>query len=266
MTAGNGGHKAAALAVHSHRDYTGAKIGMWAFLFTEVLLFGGMFILYAVYRLRYAEDFHYAAGELDMLVGTMNTLILLTSSLTMVLSIAFVHHGRKSASIFCLVLTVAMGLWFLVNKYFEWSGKFEHGIYPNSEFLLQHAHGEIIFYGLYFTMTGLHGLHVLVGVVILTVVGVKMLKQPYEETVFADANIPKLDGATVKIVGRSGDVMWTSEAIDETVEQVKLGVKYLPVQGRMREEYFAALENSGLYWHLVDMIWIFLFPLFYLIT
>ena len=102
MTTGNGhmGHAEAAMAVHPHRDYTGAKIGMWVFLFTELLLFGGMFIIYAVYRTTYAEDFHYAAGELNMFVGTMNTLILLTSSLTMVLAIAFVHNGRKKSSIF----------------------------------------------------------------------------------------------------------------------------------------------------------------------
>jgi cytochrome c oxidase subunit 3 len=264
--AGHTGHSEATLTAHSHRDYTGAKIGMWVFLFTELLLFGGMFIIYSVYRTTYAEDFHYAAGELNMFVGTMNTLILLTSSLTMVLAIAFVQNGRKKSSLLCLVLTIAMGLFFMVNKYFEWNAKFEHGIYPNSEFLLQHSHGEILFYGLYFTMTGLHGLHVLIGIIVLTIVGVKMLKQPYADAVFEDSVGEKLDGATIKVVGKSGEEMWTSEAIDDSVEQVQLRFKYFPVRKRMHKEDFGALENSGLYWHLVDLIWIFLFPLFYLIT
>ncbi len=265
MTAANGAHTGqggAAVATHPHRDYTGAKVGMWAFLFTELLLFGGMFIIYSVYRTRYAEDFHYAAGELNMLVGTLNTLVLLTSSLTMVLSIAFVHNGRKKTSIFCLVLTIALGLLFMINKYFEWHAKFEHGIYPNSEFLLQHSAGEILFFGLYFTMTGLHGLHVLIGMVVLSVVGVKMLNKPCHDTVFA--RLPQ--GSQVVVVGDTGEEMWTSETIDDSVEEVRLRFKYLPVRRRMHKEDFAALENSGLYWHLVDLIWIFLFPLFYLIT
>jgi cytochrome c oxidase subunit 3 len=269
MTAGNGAHTehaGAAIAAHPHRDYTGAKIGMWAFLFTELLLFGGMFIIYSVYRTRYAEDFHYAAGELNMLVGTLNTLILLTSSLTMVLSIAFIQNGRKKSSILCLVLTIAMGLLFMVNKYFEWHAKFEHGIYPGSEFLLQHSNGEILFFGLYFTMTGLHGLHVFIGIVVLSVVGVKLLNKPYHDTVFAGPGMPGLEGAQVVVVDDAGEEVWTSETIDDSVAEVQLRFKYLPVRRRMHKEDVAALENSGLYWHLVDLIWIFLFPLFYLIT
>ncbi|MEJ2720612.1 MAG: cytochrome c oxidase subunit 3 family protein [bacterium] len=255
-------HAEAALVAEPHRDYEGSKIGMWAFLFTELLLFGGMFIIYSVYRTKFAEDFHYAAGELNMLVGTLNTLILLTSSLTMALSIAFVQNGRKRSSMLCLVLTIAMGLLFLVNKYFEWHAKFEHGIYPGSDFLLQHSDGEILFFGLYFSMTGLHGLHVLIGIIVLSVVAVKMPGKPYHDAVFAGPP----EGARIAVLGKSGEEIWASEAIDDSVGEVRLRFKYRPVRKRMHKEDFASLENSGLYWHLVDLIWIFLFPLFYLIT
>lgn len=253
----------AGMLVEPHRDYAGAKIGMWVFLFTELLLFGGMFIVYAVYRAVYAEDFHYAAMELDTLVGTMNTIILLTSSLTMALSIAAMQRARRGTAIALLALTIAFGIWFLVNKYFEWGAKFEHGIYPNSEFLLQHAKGEILFFGLYFTMTGLHGLHVLIGVVLLAVVAVKTGGRPYGEVVFAGQGT---GGAVFALVDRTGKRLWSSEPIDGTVERVAVRTKYLPTPRRIQREDIGLLENSGLYWHLVDIIWIFLFPLFYLIT
>ncbi len=195
-----------------HRDDTGAKIGMWLFLFTELLLFGGLFLLYAVYRYIHQEEFHHAAAELNLVMGTANTLILLTSSLTMVLSISSIERGNKKSSILCLVLTILLGAAFLINKYFEWSAKIHHGIFPDSPDLLTRSHGEILFYGLYFVMTGLHGLHVLIGIVVLSVMLV------------------------------------------------------LVIRGRIGPSRFVALENSGLYWHLVDIIWIYLFPLFYLIT
>jgi len=253
------------LTIGHERDYAGAKLGMWVFLFTELLLFGGMFILYAVYRTTHAEDFHYAAGELNTLVGTMNTIILLTSSLTMALSIAAMQSARKAASIILLLLTIALGIWFMVNKYFEWGAKFEHGLYPNSEVLLQRAKGEILFYGLYFTMTGLHGIHVLIGVVVLGVVAIKMAGRPCDRVAFAGGK-NELRGATLALVDDSGRRIWASEPMDDSVGEVSVKVKYLPVQKRIRREDFAFLENAGLYWHLVDIIWIFLFPLFYLVT
>jgi cytochrome c oxidase subunit 3 len=211
-----GAASTATVVTAHHRDYLGAKIGMWLFLFTEILLFGGLFLLYAVYRWSYATDFHHAAMELDVSLGTMNTVILLTSSLTMAASIAAIRRGQKKLSVTLLVATIVFAIWFLVNKYFEWGVKIEHGLYPNSPVLLEHSHGEIIFFGLYFSMTGLHGVHVLVGAVLLAVVGVKLIRKP------------------------------------------------LPAH--VRNEDYGLLENSGLYWHLVDLIWIFLFPLFYLIT
>ena len=209
------------LPAHIHRDATGARIGMWLFLFMEILLFGGLFLLYAVYRAKFPADFHFSAAELDTLLGTINTAVLLTSSLTMVLAVAGLERkNRKMASIF-LSITIFLGVVFLINKYFEWSAKFSHGLYPNSEVLEYHTAGENIFYGLYYLMTGLHGLHIVIGIVILAVMIFLVSKKTGKTGTEAEQ---ELEGLHIKI------------------------------------------ENSGLYWHLVDIIWIFLFPLFYLIT
>lgn len=193
-----------------HRDYTGAKIGMWLFLFTELVLFGGLFIAYSAMRARYAEPFHRAGEELSAVLGVANTVVLLTSSLTMALSITAIQKGKARLSGRLVLATALLGAVFLVNKAFEWGAKIQHGIYPNAPDLLQRDPGERLFFGLYYSMTGLHGLHVLVGVVLL-------------------------------------------------------GVMYaLVAKGRVTPTDFVKLENAGLYWHLVDVIWIFLLPLFYL--
>ncbi len=201
------------LAAVRHRvDYTGAKMGMWIFLFTEVLFFGGLFLLYSTFRSKYQSDFHNAAGELDVFLGTANTIILLTSSLSMALSISMVRSGKKNASIMLQALTVALGLVFLVNKYVEWGAHISSGLYPDSTQLLQMSRGKIIFFSLYYVMTGLHGLHVLIGVFVI-----------------------------------SGTLFFTARQWITKTDFVKL-------------------ENTGLYWHFVDIVWIYLFPLFYLIT
>jgi cytochrome c oxidase subunit 3 len=256
----------AGLTIHHHRDYTGSKMGMWLFLFTELLLFGGLFILYAVYRAVHPQEFHEAAKELNVFFGTINTIILLTSSLSMAVSIAAMHRGNKIFALVNLVATIGFAGWFMVNKYFEWGAKFAHGIYPNSEYLLQHDKGEILFYGLYYSMTGLHGLHVIVGAIILIVVGVKLLRKPNKSIDLDVARIREIKGARVAVVDDSGKVVWEGEEIDDSVKSATLDVRYAPVEKRVKKEDYAALENSGLYWHLVDLIWIFLFPLFYLIT
>jgi cytochrome c oxidase subunit 3 len=198
--------------METHRDDTGSKIGMWLFLLSEILLFGGLFILYSTYRYKNPIEFHLAAWELNRVLGTLNTLILLTSSLTMVLSISSIQKGNRRGSASFLMATIFLGLLFLIIKYAEWTAKIEHGIYPNSPRLLGRSKGEILFYGLYYSMTGLHGLHVVVGILVLSV------------------------------------------------------MLFLMMKGKINENRFIPLENSGLYWHLVDIIWIFLFPLFYLIT
>jgi len=198
--------------VHIHRDDIGARMGMWLFLFTELILFGGMFIIYSVYRFTHQEDFHLAAQELNTIIGTFNTIILLTSSLTMVLSIVAIQRNKRSLSLFFQMLTILLALFFMVNKYFEWTAKFNHGIYPGSDTLLNESSGTILFFGLYYVMTGLHGLHVIIGVVMISIM-----------------------------------MRFTSKGI-------------------VTHDNYVKLENTGLYWHLVDIIWIFLFPLFYLIT
>jgi len=199
-------------AAHAHRDDIGARMGMWLFLFTELILFGGMFILYSVYRYKYPDAFHLAAKELNTIVGTFNTAILLTSSLTMALSITAIQRKQKSLSIFFQFITIVLALGFMVNKYFEWTAKFHHGIYPGSETLLAKPAGELVFFGLYYVMTGLHGLHVIIGMVLIAVM-----------------------------------MRFTSNGV-------------------IKSDSYVKLESAGLYWHLVDIIWIFLFPLFYLIT
>ncbi|MCL5991650.1 MAG: cytochrome c oxidase subunit 3 [Bacteroidetes bacterium] len=186
-------------------------MGMWLFLFTEILLFGGLFLLYMAYRLEYSHEFHIAARELNVGIGTFNTIILLTSSLTMALSIAAMQRSRKGLSLFLLASTKILAIGFLVNKYFEWSAKFEHGLYPRSDVLLDKPRGEYLFYGMYYAMTGLHAIHVIAGMTILIFM-----------FVFIWRNI-------------------------------------------ITPTNYVKLENAGLYWHLVDLIWIFLFPLFYLI-
>jgi cytochrome c oxidase subunit 3 len=203
-----------------HSDYTGARIGMWLFLFTEILLFGGLFLLYAVYRSKFPADFHFCAGDLDTFLGAVNTAVLLTSSLTMVLAVVSLEKKNRGLTLWFLGSTIFLGFVFLVNKFFEWSAKIGHGIFPNSEVMQGRPAGENIFYSLYYLMTGLHGLHIVIGIIILSVM--------------------------VFFISRTG----------------KTGTRTGEEPGRRGIQ----LENSGLYWHLVDIIWIFLFPLFYLVT
>jgi cytochrome c oxidase subunit 3 len=188
------------------------RVGMWLFIATEILLFGGLFLLYSMYRFKNAADFHNGSLELSRFAGTLNTCILLTSSLFIALSIYLHERKRDKSAGLLLLLTIAMAFGFLVVKAFEWGEKFEHGLYPGAARLLTLPKGEMLYFGLYFMMTGLHALHVIVGIGVLT---------------------------TMYIFLRRGSLM-----------------KISPVM----------LENSGLYWHLVDIIWIFLFPLFYLIA
>jgi len=199
--------------VHDHYDAEASKIGMWLFIFTELLLFGILFIIYAVYRYLNHDAFHLAAEELDTFIGTVNTIILLISSMTIAMATTALRKKNKMLTLALAGITLVLGVVFLVNKYFEWGAKFEHGIFPGSEYLTEMlSQGEILFFGLYFIMTGLHALHIVIGLVLIAV------------------------------------VMWKV------------------YNGKVHAERAALLDNSGLYWHLVDIIWIFLFPLFYLIT
>ena len=214
---------------------------MWLFLFTELLLFGGMFLLYAVYRAKNPADFHYASLNLDTKVGAINTGILLTSSLTMVLAIGMLERRNRKASFWLLVITIAFGIWFLINKYIEWSHKIHHGIYPGSEELMGRTAGENLFYSLYFLMTGLHGIHVIAGLIVLGFMA-WMVAHPHQRS---------LPITALSSEARPNAVSVTVEYSDDP---------------KLDEQKLIRLENAGLYWHLVDVIWIFLFPLFYLIS
>jgi cytochrome c oxidase subunit 3 len=187
-------------------------MGMWFFLFTEVIFFGGMFLLYAIYRYLYERDFHAGAAEESILLGTVNTAILLTSSYAIALAVAAVRKGKRLRSSALQFATIIMGAAFLAIKIVEWNAKIGIGLYPDSPLLLTRGKGEILYFGLYYMMTGLHGLHVLVGCVAIAFT-----------------------------------LHWT-------------------LTGRIDPGNDARLENAGLYWHFVDIVWIYLFPLFYLIT
>lgn len=199
--------------IHSEQiDSETGKLGMWVFLFTELFLFGGLFLVYAVFRAKYSEDFHTAATELNTFIGTLNTVFLLLSSMTVAMAITAVQKNQKKLATFLIIVTLILAALFMMNKYFEWSHKFDFNLYPGSEVLKNLPRGELLFFGLYYMMTGLHAVHVLIGMILLSI------------------NLVK----------------------------IKTGV--------VNQEHYLHLENSGLYWHLVDLIWIFLFPLLYLIT
>ncbi|PWD99885.1 cytochrome c oxidase subunit 3 family protein [Marinilabilia rubra] len=193
-------------------EHEAGKLGMWIFLFTELFLFGGLFLVYAVLRATYSADFHRGAEELDAFVGTLNTVILLISSMTVAMSITAIRRKESGKALLLLVTTILLAGLFMVNKYFEWSHKLELKIYPGSPVLENMERGELLFFGLYYMTTGLHALHVLIGMILLTITAAKV---------------------------RSKQI--TSES-------------------------YLLLENGALYWHLVDLIWIFLFPLLYLVT
>ena len=195
-----------------HRDDEGSKLGIWLFIFTELLFFGGLFVTYAVYRHGNTQAFHLAAEQLDVTIGTINTVILLISSMTIAMATTAIQKKDKRTTLILIWITLLLALVFLVNKYFEWTAKFDHGIWPGSPLLEELGRGDTLFFGLYFFMTGLHALHIIIGMVLITVILVRVRKN------------------------------------------------------KITFDNFQLLENGGLYWHLVDLIWIFLFPLFYLIT
>ena len=182
-------------------EYNSSKLGMWLFLGTEILLFGGLFAAYAIFRAKFPEMFSEQHKELSLALGAANTVILIFSSLTMAIAVWAAQRGDKRKVVIFMVITIICGLAFGVNKYFEYGAKFSHHIYPDTS----------IFFALYFLMTGLHMLHVFVGLVILIVIAV------------------------------------------------------LAQKGKFTKEYYTPVEVGGLYWHLVDLIWIYLFPLLYLV-
>jgi cytochrome c oxidase subunit 3 len=208
-----------------HRDDVGARLGFWLFLYTEIFLFAVMFILYSVYRNKYLQDFQKAALELNTTIGTVNTLILLLSSMTVVLSIVAIQRRERKRALVFIAITILCGLAFLNIKSVEWAEKFHHGIFLQTRSAIEAGEGsplltageqmlpqgQVLFYSLYYVMTGTHALHILIGLALLLWCFIRMQR------------------------------------------------------GSIHAQRTVALENVALYWHLVDVIWIFLFPLFYLV-
>ena len=194
------------------KSSVGGRAGMWLFIGTELILFGGLFLLYSMYRFKHASDFHVGSMELSRFFGTLNTCVLITSSFTVALAIHMLRGKKIKTAVVFVLSTIGFACTFLIVKAFEWAEKFHHGLYPKAAALMGKPKGEILYFGLYYMMTGLHAVHVIVGIGVLSVV-LLMVKR-----------------------------------------------------GRITPDRPIVLENAGLYWHLVDVIWIFLFPLFYLIS
>jgi cytochrome c oxidase subunit 3 len=190
-----------------------SALGMWLFLVTELMFFGGLFLTYAVYRNAYFPAFAAASRHLDLRLGALNTAILIGSSLTMALGVRAAALGGRRAVVAWLSATIALGGIFLSIKVAEYADKFRHHLVPGAGFHFEGPHGREaqIFYSLYFALTGLHATHMIIGIPIIAVIAT--------------------------LAGR----------------------------GRFSREYHAPIEYVGLYWHFVDIVWIFLFPLLYLI-
>jgi cytochrome c oxidase subunit III len=195
------------------QQFDAGRMGVWIFLVTEILLFGGLFCAFAVFRSWYFDSFVEAHHHLDKVLGGVNTMVLIGSSLTMALAVRAAQKSESRAAVLLLAVTLACGAVFLGIKYVEYTHKFHEGLLPGSYF---HAAGfhtphAGVFFAIYFMMTGIHGLHVIIGM---------------------------------------GLILW-----------VLLRAR----KGEFSSTYYAPVEGVGLYWHLVDMIWIYLFPLLYLV-
>jgi cytochrome c oxidase subunit III len=206
------------------QQHEAATLGMWLFLATEIMFFGGLFLGYAVYRWAYHDVFVAGSGEMDVLIGTINTGVLLCSSLTMALAVHAAQTGNRKGTFRFLIGTLVLGAVFLGFKAVEYAHKFEHHLVPGLGFQAPGLHlagaetapelvrASEIFFSFYFAMTGMHALHMVLGMGVLSYLA------------------------------------------------------YAAWRGRYSSEYSNPVEMFGLYWHFVDIIWIFLFPLFYLIT
>jgi cytochrome c oxidase subunit III len=216
--AGHGAHAEHHPALQHHfgdlaSQKDAASLGMWVFIAQEVMFFGGLFLTYTVYRALYPRAFAAAAHHLDWKLGAFNTAVLIGSSLTMALAVHAAALGHRKKIVGFLAATIALGSVFLGIKVVEYADKFKHHLVPGAHFQFEGAdpRGAQAYYSLYFAMTGLHALHMVIGIPILATIG------------------------------------------------------YLAWKGRYSPAYHTPVEMTGLYWHFVDIIWIFLFPLLYLI-
>jgi cytochrome c oxidase subunit 3 len=195
------------------RQNEAMRLGMWLFLATEILLFAGLFTGYSVYRYQFPLAFAQCSRHLEIALGTLNTVVLITSSFTVALSIHYARTDRRRAAALCLMLTIGFALAFLGIKAVEYTAHFHEHSLPGKYYAFKEVKipGAAMFFTMYFLMTGLHGLHVIAGMSVLS-----------------------------WLLGRT-------------------------LQGRYSSRYYTGLEMGGLYWHLVDLVWIFLYPLLYLI-
>jgi cytochrome c oxidase subunit 3 len=212
--------EAHALAPHQQHQFESveqqletSRLGMWAFLVTEVLFFGGLFTAYTVYRMLYPQAFTEASHHLDYIIGAFNTAVLISSSMTMALAVHAAQIGNRRRLVVFLALTILLGSVFLGVKVVEYHEKFVHHLVPGPHFHFEGPHGREaqLFFSLYFAMTGMHAVHMIIGIAML------------------------------------GTLLVMS------------------ARGRFTPEYNTPVELAGLYWHFVDIVWIYLFPLLYLI-
>ncbi len=199
--------------VDADQQFEASKMGVWIFLVTEILFFGGLFAAYIVYRAWYPELFIAASDELDVFWGAVNTVVLISSSLTVAMAIRSVQLNQIKGLIINLWITISLAGVFMVIKYFEYAEKIGKGVLPGAHYTYDGVDHEKanIFFSIYYMMTGLHGIHVLVGISLMLW------------------------------------LVWKAK------------------KGHFSSKYYNPVEGTGLYWHLVDIIWIFLFPLLYLI-
>ena len=213
---GHHGHHHPALQHHFddlEQQLEASTLGMWLFLVTEVMFFGGMLAAYMLYRIWYPVAWADGSNELNIVMGGVNTAVLIFSSLTMAMAVRSAQTGHRNATMIFLVLTMLLGLTFLVIKFFEYKEKFElnHVPGPNFRFEGPEAPHVQIFFSVYFALTGVHALHMVIGFTLLSV------------------------------------ILW------------------MTYKNRFSPEWYTPIELAGLYWHFVDIVWIFLFPLLYLV-
>jgi cytochrome c oxidase subunit 3 len=199
----------ASLEVQNHA----ARLGMWLFLATEILLFAGLFCCYASYRFLFPEAFAAASRQLDLTMGTINTLVLITSSFTAAMAVHYAKEAQNKKVVVMFVLTILMAMGFLVIKYFEYAHKFHEGQLPGPYYSFPGIQlpGVAMYFTIYFLSTGLHAFHVIIGMAVLAWVTTKAMRNEFSY------------------------------------------------------HNYTAVELGSMYWHLVDLVWIFLFPMLYLI-
>ena len=196
------------------QQHEASTLGMWMFLTTEFLFFGGFFLAYAIYRSMYPLAWKLGADQQNWQIGAANTVVLIGSSLTMALAVWAAQTNRRKLTVWMLILTLILGVAFVGVKGFEYADHIHHGLFPGSHFSFDHGaetRGIELFMVFYFGMTGMHALHMLIGF-----------------------------GLLIWFILRA----W---------------------RGHFGEEYYSPVEIMGLYWHFVDIVWIFLFPLLYLV-